>query len=251
MIEEQLERFVAAAPKLQERMIKTASQESAAKAVLTDPDNNTAAGLYIAARALYGIELLDWEPETIWLTMEKDGIDLPEGERNKLEAAITLQVNPSFYWDNIVFQQTVQALSDEPFDPESLQEVNPAHMDWAIYEAGVIRGLDPDSQQIPDFDEDVQMYVGVCLHRAGYVVTPKSLNFAQDELDTLIPTDVSQFQKEVKDAWSKLDKTKLEYTEFFENRLGVQLAKLASCYLFTKERADKLGEEVVGLQVVI
>ena len=183
--------------------------------------------------------------------MEKDGIDLPEGERNKLEAAITLQVNPSFYWDNIVFQQTVQAFSDEPFDPEALQEVHPAYMDWAVYEAGVVRGLDPDSQQIPDFDEDVQMYVAVCLHRAGYVVTPKSLKFAQECLTKQIPTDVSKFQKEVQSAWNKLDKTKLEYTEFFENRLGVQLSKLASCYLFTQERADKLGEEVVDLQVAI
>lgn len=251
MIEEQLQRFVAIAPKLQAGIIKTASQEAAARSLLLDPDNNTATGLYLAARTLYGIEILTWEPETIWKTMEADGIDLPVDERNKLESAITLQVNPSFYWDNIVFQQTVQALAGEPFDPEALQEVHPAHMDWSVYEAAVIRGLDPDEQQIPDFDEDVQMYVGVCLHRAGYVVTPKSLKFAQDNLDKLIPTDVSAFQKEVRDAWNRLDKTRLAETEFYENRLGVQLAHLASCHMFTQERANKLGEEVVDLQIAI
>ena len=251
MMEEQLERLVAAAPRLQEKLTKTASQESAAKSLLLDPDNNTATGLYLAARTLYGIEILTWEPETIWKTMENGEIDLPEGERNKLQAAITLQVNPAFYWDNIVFQQTVQAFGDEPFDPESLQEVHPAHMNWAVYEAGVIRGLDPENQEIPDFDEDVQMYVGVCLHRAGYVITPKSLSFAQDDLTKLIPTEVSQFQKEVRDAWNQLDKTKLEHTEFFENRLGVQLAKLASCHVFMQSRAEKLGEEVVDLQIAI
>jgi hypothetical protein len=249
MLEEQLERLVAAAPRFQERLIKTASRDASARSLLLDPDNNTAAGLYLAARTLYGIELLSWEPETIWLTMKKDDIDLPEGERNKLQAAITLQVNPSFYWDNIVFQQTVQALSDEPFDPEALQETHPAHMDWAVYEAGVIRGLDPDSQEIPDFDDDVQMYVAVCLKRAGYVVTPKSLKFAQAPLDTLFPEDISGFQKEVRDAWNRLDKTKLKDTQFFENRLGVQLSQLASCYVFTQERAEKLGEEVVDLQI--
>lgn len=251
MIEEQLQRFVTAAPKLQLGLTKTATQEAAARSLLLDPDNNTATGLYLAVRTLYGIEILTWEPETIWVTMEKDGIDLPVDERNKLEAAITLQVNPSFYWDNIVFQQTVQALAGEPFDPESLQEVHPAYMDWSVYEAAVIRGLDPDEQQIPDFDEDVQMYVGVCLHRAGYVVTPKALKFAQDNLTKLIPTDVSAFQKEIRNAWNKLDKTRLAETEFYENRLGVQLAKLASCYIFTQERAEKLGEEVVDLQIAI
>jgi len=251
MLEEQLERFVAAVPRLQDRLIKTASQEAAAKSLLLDPDNNTAAGLYLAARTLYGIEILTWEPETLWLTMKEDGIDLPNGERNKLEAAITLQVNPSFYWDSIVFQQTIQAFADEPFDPEALQENHPAYMDWGVYEASVVRGLDPDSPQIPDFDEDVQMYAAVCLHRAGYVVTPKSLKFAQDALTKLIPTDVSAFQKEVRDAWNKLDKTKLTQTQFFENRLGVQLAKLASCHIFTQERAEKLGEEVVDLKIVI
>jgi hypothetical protein len=249
MLEEQLERLVAAAPRLQERLLKTASFTAEARSLLLDPNDNTAAGLYLAARRLYGIELLNWEPETIWLTMKADGIDLPEGERNKLQAAITLQVNPSFYWDNIVFQQTVQALSDEPYDPEALQEVHPAHMDWAVYEAGVIRGLDPDAQEIPEFDEDVQMYVAVCLKRAGYVVTPKSLNFAQDDLDLLLPKEVSRFQKEVRDAWKQLDKTRLADTEFYENRLGVQLSKLASSYLFTKERAEKLGEEVASLQM--
>lgn len=251
MIEEKLQRFVAVAPKLQAGIIKSASQEAAARSILMDPDKNTATGLYLAARTLYGIEILTWEPESIWKTMEADGIDLPLDERNKLEAAITLQVNPSFYWDNIVFQQTVQALAGEPFDPESLQEVHPAHMDWSVYEAGVIRGLDPDEQQIPDFDEDVQMYVAVCLHRAGYVVAPKSLKFAEDNLTKIIPTDVSAFQKEVRDAWNKLDKTRLAETEFYENRLGVQLAHLASCYVFTQERADKLGEEVVDLKIAI
>ncbi len=250
-MESLLEQLVVHAPKLQRRLTKTASQVSAARSLLLDPDNNTAAGLYLAARALYGIEILSWEPETIWLTMEDDGIDLPVGERNKLQAAITLQTNPAFYWDNIVFQQTVQALSDAPFDPEALQEVHPAHMDWAIYEAGVIRGLDPDSPEVPDFDNDIQTYVGVCLRRAGYVVTPKSLRFAQDDLDKSILSDVATFQKEVRKAWESLDKTKLEQTEFAENRLGVQLSHLASCYLFTKERVEKLGEEMVDLQMVI
>jgi len=238
----------AAIPSTRFTFSKTAAlNPEGALRVLKDPRQNTAAGLYLAARARYGEEILEWEPETIWVTMEKDGVDLPEEERNKLQAAITLIVNPSFYWDNIVFQRTVRALNGELFDPETIQECVAAHLAWAVYESGIIRGLDNDETVIPEFDEDVQQFMAVCLFREGYVLAPEPLtDIAQDNLEGLFPKTsyASTLKKEVADSWEKLDKESLERTEFFENELGVQLAQLSACYLYVKERTDQRVEDL-------
>jgi hypothetical protein len=230
-------------------MLKTASDvaQSGALKVLKDPQTNTAAGLYLAARTVYGEDILQWEPETLWLTMDKDGVNLPEEERNKLQAAISLVVHPAFYWDNLVFQRTVQALNGELFDPEALQECAAAHMAWAVYEAGVIRGLDNDQTIIPEFEEDVQQYIAMCLFREGYVYPPEPLHeFVTDNLENLFPKNsyAPSLKKEVTDSWEALDKTALERTEFFENELGVQLAQLSACYLHVKKWADQLAEDL-------
>jgi hypothetical protein len=238
----------AAIPTTQFTFSKTAALDvDGALRVLKDPRQNTAAGLYLAARTRYGEEILQWEPETLWITMDKDGVDLPEEERNKLQAAITLILNPSFYWDNLVFQRTVRALNGELFDPETIQECVAAHIAWAVYEAGVIRGLDNDETVIPDYDEDVQQFIAVCLFREGYVYAPEPLtDFVQDNLEGLFPKNSTAFtlKKEVADSWDKLDKESLERTEFFENELGVQLAQLSACYLYIKERTDQLTEDL-------
>jgi len=246
MLNEKLQAFIENAPQLQSWMEKTASRETVARNLLRNPDENSAAGLYMAARTLYGIDILDWEPETFWLTMTQDGIDLPEEERNKLMAAVTLQKVPSFYWDSIVFQQTVQALNGELFDPEALQETPGAYMAWAVYEAGVIRGLDPEGETVPEFDEDVQQFVAVCLKREGYVCTPTPLEFAQDNLDSLYPkkSNASGLKTRTKEAWAKLDKEALPRTEFSENSLGVQLARMAASYLYVQDKADQMAEEI-------
>jgi hypothetical protein len=220
-----------------------------ARALLKEATTATATGLLIAIRALHGDDVLTWEPETLWLTLERDGIPTDNVERDKIQAARSLVVRPSFYWDNLVFQRTVQALNGQPFSAESIQEANTAHMCWAVYEASVLRNLDPDEKKIPEFDEDVQQYVAVCLRREGFVLPPDVLSFAEDNLEKMLPKDAADLKKEVKQAWGHLNKSKLAHTEFAENEHGVQLARLAACYLFQQECAEHLANEVIRLGV--
>jgi len=222
-----------------------------AKSLLTDiPEDCPASAIYAAVRALYGINIQDWEPETFWLTLGEDGIDLDNDARNKLEAALTLQSNLAFYWDNLVFQNTVQALNGMPFNPECIQEPSVYHMAWAVVEAAVIRGQDPYGDDVPDFDDDVQMFVATVLKRAGWAIAPEELDFSQGVLDTILSSDAKNLQRETRDAWKQLDKTILQNTEFPEDRLGVQLSKLASCRLFLEEQAKVLGLTVIKLRGV-
>lgn len=211
-------------------------------------DDCPASAVYAAMRAMYGINFLLWEPETLWATLQADKIDLSNESRDKIEAAIALQLTPSFYWDNLVFQNTVQSFNDVLYVAGMLQENNPAHMSWAVYEAGIIRGMDPDLGTIPDFDDDVQKYVAVCLKRAGFVFPPDNLKFAEEALDTYLPLESSELKKNVQQVWEQLDKETLREFPFPEDSLGIQLSKLAGCFVYVDDRAKILAESLLRLK---
>ena len=229
--------------------MKTKALETEAKATLKDATACSAVALLLSLRSLYGDEVLTWEPEALWLTLERDNYFLDEPERDKIQAAIALTQHPSFYWDNITFQNTVQALNGQHFSAETLQENHSAHMAWAICEAAVIRQFDPDKTTIPDFDGDVQLYVSVCLRREGFVFPPSELSFAEECLEKQLSREehITELKKEVKQAWSHTPKNRLAHTEFAENAVGVQLARLAACYLYVADQKNLLAKELARL----
>lgn len=250
-MEETLAKFTELAASFSEYTVKTAHREDVARKFLQSAEGRCATVLYMCVRSLYGSEVSDWEPETLWVTLDRDGFDLPEEARNKLQCVLALHKNPAFYWDNIVFQWTGQALNDELYDSDSIQECHPAHMAWAVYEAGVIRALDPDDKSIPELDEDVQQYIALCLKRAGYVYPPDSLKSVADNLERMLPAESKEFIDQVKNSWSHLDKRILQDRVFPEDPLGVQLAQLASCYEYVKDRANKMAEDVLAIEKAI
>jgi hypothetical protein len=250
-MENAIAKFTELASGFGEYMVKTAHREEIARKFLHTPEDRCATSLYMCVRTLYGSEVSDWEPETLWVTMAKDGFDLPEETRNKLQCVLTMHKNPAFYWDNIVFQWTVQALNDELYDSDSIQECHPAHMAWAVYEAGVIRALDPDDKSIPELDEDVQQYIALCLKRAGYVYVPDSLKPVADNLERMFPAEQKEFIAQVKNSWVHLDKRILRDRVFPEDALGIQLAQLASCYEYVKDRANSMASDVLSIEKAI
>jgi hypothetical protein len=224
------------------------SEDSAKRFLKEITDDCPVAALYAAVRALYGVNFLLWEPETLWFTLEAEGIDLSNESRDKILAAMALQLNPAFYWDNLVFQNTVQAFNDVLYVAGMLQENNVAHMSWAVYEASIIRGMDPDMGVVPDFDDDVQMYVAVCLKRAGFVVPPENLKFSEEALKILRPFESPELKNKVQEAWETLDKEHLQEFPFPEDALGVQLAKLAGCFVYVNDRAKNLAESLLRIK---
>jgi hypothetical protein len=248
MLDELLNKFRDRVSSLDNYTVKTAARDTVARSILMNPTRKSATALLMALRNIFGIDVLFWEPETIWLTLDKEGIDLPEDARNKVQAAISLIHNPIFFSDNLVFQRITKALNGEPFDPESLQECHPAHMAWAVYEASVIRGLDPETQAIPEIDEDVQQYIAVCLKRAGYIYPPDQLKVVEDNLLGLLPASVKSTLEDVKKSWAHLDKEALQDRTFLEDPLGVQLAQLASCYEYVKSNAALMATDVLEIE---
>jgi hypothetical protein len=213
-------------------------------------ENRSALALYKALFSLYGREFLEWEPETLWLTLEKDGVSLEIEARNKIQAARTLKTTPASLWDNSVFQHLTQALNDIPFDPDALQECDPAHMAWTVIESQEILSAgegadDDDFKESPEYDEDVQAYVAVCIQRDGMVCLPDPLLFAQDALDNISPEGAKKLAVEVRRIWDQVkDFVNLHDVEFAETPEQVQLAKLAACRLYTNRREEDMRRDV-------
>jgi hypothetical protein len=228
--------------------VKSPERATTARNIIQYSENATAIALLMALRNLYSIDVLFWEPETIWLTVEKDGIPIDNLDREKIQAAITLLINPAFFWDNLLFQRTVQALNGVPYDPQALQECGVPEMCWAVYEATLLRTLDPDDKAIPEFDEDVQQYIAVCLKNAGYVYPPDQLIFAADNLQKMLPPEAAAFSTRVKNSWEHIPKDTLRDRKFSEDALGVQLSKLAACYIFVSQNVESMAGNVMDME---
>ena len=108
----------------------------AARRLLTTP-TTSALALLAAAQSLLG-EFIAWEPETLWLELERRGLEVPVPNRAKLQAALALVLVPSFYWDAVVFEKTALAFDHVVPNPGALEEATPAQLAWAAKEAARI-----------------------------------------------------------------------------------------------------------------
>jgi hypothetical protein len=235
-------------PILTQYIEKTAERSSLARNYLLTPEGRSAIALLMSIRQLYGIESFYWEPETLWITLQKDGLDISDLNKDKIQAALSIIHNPAFFWDNLVFQRTVQSFNDVIYDANTLQECQPAHICWALYEASLLRGLDPDTSAVPELDEDVRTYCAVCLRRAGMVCPPNIISHIAPYLSALYPNESEEFIQLVKKSWDHLNKSTLKERSYSENPLDVQLAQLAACTLYEKSRAAAMASEVLSLE---
>lgn len=222
----------------------TPASPGTAKTVLEDPAA-CALALLIAARHLCGPDWLEWEPETQWLTLEARRIDIPEVNRAKIQAAVTLHHVPSFYWDGLVFEKTALAFDGHVPNEDALEEATAAQLATAVLEAAQIVAYFGDAP--PAFHHEPGAYAGVVLHREGFVLAPEQLSFAQAQLDGLNgPPD--SLREQVKTAWAALDKKSLTGHAFAETRLDVQLAHLAAVELHVQAREARVAADLAALR---
>ncbi len=204
-------------------MKKTATKSDAKNALRTETTAPTA--LLRAAKSLCpGFEA--WEPETVWIELERQGVTLPDVNRDKLMAATALYLVPSFYWDAMVFEKTALAFNDVVPAMNSLEEASPAYLAYAVDEAAKIRTEHGEGPL--DFQHEPKVYAATVLHRAGLVLAPPQLSFCQTLLDEMTKDPELKSQVE-KASFSAVD-------EFKETPLDVQRANLAAIALYISGR---------------
>lgn len=232
--------------------MKTASPKtSEARRIIVSPASS-ALGVLAAAKELIG-DCWHWEPESIWLALEQLGLDIPVENRARLQAAITLYLVPSFYWDGIVFEKTAMSFAGHQPNSAALEEPDITELAWAVEEAAQIVKWHGDAAW--NFSHEPIAYAAVVLHRDGYVLCPASLSFAQNQLNGLNCKDVPEdeacpaepIRNETEKAWAAVDKESMLTHAFPETRVGVQCARLATVYLYCKERRLQLETDLAAL----
>lgn len=199
----------------------------------------SAVGLLSAAHDLLG-DFLSWEPESIWLELERQGVDVPVENRARLMAGITLRLVPSFYWDGIVFEKTALAFDGVEPLPDVLEEATPARMAWAVVEAAWILRAARDAAW--EFQHEPRAYAGVVLHRAGFVLAPEQLAFAQPALDR--ERFGHGILDDVRKKWASVDKGRLADLRLEETPVDVQIARLAAVEMHVRERRARVERDL-------
>lgn len=202
----------------------------------------SAVALHQAATKVLG-DFLAWEPESIWLELSHHGVDVPDANRAKLMAALTLRLVPGFYWDAIVFEKTAVALDGHFPHPDILEEGTPAQLAWAVEEAAWVLRLAGDHAW--EFQHEPRAYAGVVLARAGFVLTPAQLDFAQLALDR--ETSDAKLRDDVAERWARVSKDHLEQLSLSEDRVDVQIARLAAVELHVRDRRRAAEQELARL----
>jgi hypothetical protein len=203
----------------------------------------SAVALLRAADIVLGDAWLAWEPESIWLELERQEVVVPAEARDRLMAGVALRLVPSFYWDGMVFSKTCVAFDGHPAHVDIVEEAAPSAMAWSAVEAAWIR--DRYSEQSLSFEHEPVAYAAVVLDRAGFVLAPSQLSFAQTELDRRLPK--SDLIESVRKKWDSLDKSALENVTLEETRIDVQVARLAAVELHVRTRRAEAEAELARL----
>lgn len=214
-----------------------------AKEYLKD-EKTSPLGLYFSLVQLFQANsFLVWEPESIWLELfHEHQIDLPLVNRDKISAFITAVHTDSFHWDALIFENASKAFNHEMSTPDTVQEATPAELSWAVFLFEILARHTGRDQA---YDYEPIKYAALSCHRAGLVLAPELLVFAQEELDKFNrETTVAQA---VSDAWATVNKEKLEELSLAESPVDVQLGKLAAIHLYVGEQAEALHREIASL----
>lgn len=227
---------------------REAMQQREAEAMLRDP-HTTATGCFRAAEAVCGNTFRSWEPDSLWLTLDRRGIDVPLVNRDKLLAAVTMSMVPAFWWEVNAFENTVMAFNNVVSNPEIMQEATPAQITWAVYEAELLYSQIEDMEDTPVFDREPTLYTAVVLHREGFLRPPDMLSFAQTALQSMNKNGTQVSINDLDTAWSKLRKMDLEGIKLGDTPLEIQLGRLAAVQLYVEERRKQYDDDLARLMV--
>lgn len=217
----------------------------AAEDVLKDPTCSVASAITAAKRA-FGASVINWEPDTLRISLrERLGQD-DDSLMAKLLAGATVLTNNRWTYDHTVFFAFALACCGVPADGDVPAHPTPEQCCWAVDEIQVLTGsvIDVDHGFDP---QTVDPAIAVLLHDDGHLYTHELLRFVQEELDALDKSGSKTLRDSVAASWAKL--SVLKETELrrgvaaiTSEALQIQIAHLAHCELYVRERRVKRAQ---------
>jgi len=182
---------------------------------------------------IYGMEALEWDPETIHMELEELlGSKMPPSPFNKLMAAIEVTTSDSFYRDLPSFIRLCNALYDGTLHVGTFDPADAVEIAWGVAEALLLWPPLPDEQE--PFDQKIVGYIQQALRDEGLARAPGILSIGNmpmkeyEHVQESFADDPVMFQ-----AITELERAKIEEIE----RIVGQRLSLAAA-LFNEVKLD-------------
>jgi hypothetical protein len=124
----------------------------------------------------YGPDFLEWHPDVLKLTLERDGISLSNKSWNKIQAVRVVAASPSPWRQWEVFHWVSRALTGETPNFVYLEQ---PELSQLIIGADLMKLVDPARTTSHEIDK----FVAAVFKQEGIAYAPPPLDFAQRELD--------------------------------------------------------------------
>lgn len=125
----------------------------------------------------FGVEGLDWDPNTITLEVEEEfDVDLPQCVFDKLMTAISILTSDTFYRSLPDFITFCNVMSGDTYRPDTFDPADSSEVAWGITEGLLISPPEDDADG--PFSDEIRAYVGAVLDREGIINAPDVLQIA-------------------------------------------------------------------------
>ncbi len=165
-------------------MFKVAAQREGDQGELPAPTETTLwrhpnahpAILILSVLDKYGDEALEWAPETLLATLDRDGVKLSNANKTKLMAACTALKSPSPWRQWEVFDMVCLGLAGQQPNVVYAEEPELGHL---VAGFDFMKMVDPER----DTSDEIDKFVAAAFKHEGLPYVPPPLDFAQRELE--------------------------------------------------------------------
>jgi len=208
--------------------VLTLQQRTFYRQVLTDQSLFTTPAI-IGLLDVYGMELLDWLPETIRHEIADDfNIPLKEPLLSRVMSGIALLTTDSFFNSLPDFVMHCNVLSGGVFNPELWDPADAAECSWGITESMLLMPPETDNP----FSDEIIGYISAVLDMEGIVTPPDVLRIVAN---VRVPFDIGSFSED---------------PEMAAAVIGFENSKTDSINQMLKENIAKLTQQLQSLPLI-
>lgn len=165
-----------------------------------------------------------WTQETVAYELKMEyGVAMPQGNVDKLMAAIVLVTTDKFYCELQSFIWICNVLADDEFTPGVFDPADAREMAWGITEAAF---LWPPDQDEP-FSDEIRGYIGFVVNQEGIVDPPDVLRLGILPQGLADPLDVVSDDPEMYAAfYANKQSRSQEITDLLRSQLAALFGQL-------------------------
>ena len=139
--------------------------------------NLLATPMVIGLLDVYGMEVLEWLPETLCLEIQDDfQVPLQEPLLSRVLTGFALLTTDDFYKSLPDFVMHCNILSGDSFNPEMWDPADAGECAWGITEAMLLSPPEEDDEE--PFAPEITAYIGAVLDSEGIMTAPDVLRIA-------------------------------------------------------------------------